>query len=95
MNNSSNYAIELIEAVWRKATICPNNDPNSYRRDKCGALIRRDSYGTTGDYGWEIDHIVPKSRGGEDDLSNLRPLHWENNRAKGDSFEGAWTCVVS
>jgi len=35
-------------------------------------------------FGWTIDHILPKARGGTNALKNLRPLHWLNNAAKGD-----------
>ena len=37
-----------------------------------------------------VDHIIPVARGGSDDLSNLQPLQWENNRAKSD---GPLVCV--
>jgi len=36
--------------------------------------------------GWEVDHIRPVSHDGGDDLANLQPLQWKNNRCKGDTF---------
>jgi len=82
-----------IEAVWQKGSIIAGKDPRQYRMDACGATIMRQSYGDTTHlgFGWEIDHIVPVARGGSDDLSNLQPLQWQNNRAKGD---GPLACAV-
>ena len=54
---------------------------------------RNDRPGGTGkyfSYGWEIDHIRPKSNfkneKDADLLNNYEPMHWENNRTKGDSY---------
>ena len=74
--------------VWRKGTEVPDIDPNDFRKDKCGAWIRFSRYGDRhSDFGWDIHHIHPKSRGGSDSLENLIPLHWKNNLATGDSAE--------
>lgn len=79
-----------IEAVWQKGT--PESH-ESFRTDVCGASMQRSKHGLTGQWGWEIDHIKPVALGGSDDLSNLQPLQWENNRAKGDEYPHK-TCAV-
>jgi hypothetical protein len=81
-----------IEAVWQKGT--PEPQYPSFRKDQCGASMHRPKYGKAEQWGWEIDHIKPVSRGGTDDLSNLQPLQWENNRRKGDDYPN-WSCKVT
>lgn len=79
--------------VWSKGTIVQGYDSAIYRKDQCGAWIRYSDYGNrSSQYGWEIDHITPDSKGGGDTLSNLRPLQWQNNVDKGD---GRLKCNVS
>lgn len=86
------FTEDQIQKVWEKATIVAKNDPKVFRKDECGAWIARKQYGNRdSSYGWEIDHITPQSKGGGDQLSNLRPLQWENNMSKSD---GRLVCVV-
>ncbi len=67
-------------AVWKKAKVVNGANPAIWRKDQCDAWIGWDYYGDRScDYGWEIDHITPVSKGGTNDLSNLRPLQWMNN----------------
>ena len=90
-----NFSAGTIEAVWRKGVIVPGVDPALRRKDVCGAWIDRPLYGNTySSTGWEIDHIVPVARGGSNDLTNLQPLQWENNRQKGDDYPH-WSCAIA
>lgn len=50
----------------------------------CGDVIERSEHGNrNSEHGWEMDHIVEDCIGGRDTLSNLRPLQWRNNVARG------------
>jgi 5-methylcytosine-specific restriction endonuclease McrA len=40
----------------------------------------------TNRYGLTVDHVIPVSKGGTDDLSNLRPAHWICNIIKSDKM---------
>ncbi len=73
-----------VEAVWQKARASDEHRP--FRLDAFGSLIWRPAYGNTiSKFGWEIDHIKPVAEGGGDELENLRPLQWENNKARADT----------
>ncbi|HET6991511.1 MAG TPA: DUF3606 domain-containing protein, partial [Bacteroidia bacterium] len=90
------FSTKIINQVWEKAQVVPGHDPRVLRKDSCGAMIRRNSFGENSSelsMGWEIDHIKPISKGGTDDLVNLQALQWKNNRHKGDSYP-SWDCFV-
>ena len=73
-----------VEAVWARAPVSSDHRP--LRVDAYGALIWKEAYGNTNSkLGWEIGRRKPLARGGGDDLDNLQPLQWENNRRNGDS----------
>lgn len=91
----ANFTEEVINSVWEKATQVANNDPKIWRKDFAGAWIRRDQYGKTSNYGWEIDHLRPVSQGGTDAIGNLLPMHWENNRSKADNYPSFFSTMSS
>jgi 5-methylcytosine-specific restriction endonuclease McrA len=75
-----------IDNAWEKAKPINGENPDVYRKDTYGNTIRKPSYGTQGEYGWEVDHKHPAAKGGTDKPQNLQPLHWEENRKKSDQY---------
>jgi hypothetical protein len=79
------FSSELVNLVWAKASPIQGMDPNTFRMDVCGAIIKKELFGVSGSLyslGWEIDHIKPLELGGSDDINNLQALQWCNNRTK-------------
>lgn len=93
----------IKKAVWNKATIVEGYDQALIRKDPCGAWIMWEKYGIQDNiFGWEIDHIYPKSlleglgysSDEIDDLSNLRAMQHQNNASKGVDYP-SYTAFVS
>lgn len=91
-----NFTEEQKKIAWNAARVVDNYDPNKYRKDACGAWIAWDKYGDTNNvYGWQVDHIFPKSKGGDENPLNLRALHFKNNQSKGDDYPSYYASVTS
>jgi len=81
LNGAARLAI--IQKVWEKADVVPGFNPRIWRKDCCGALIHKNQYGNRKSaFGWELDHVILKSQGGSNQISNLRPLQWKNNASR-------------
>lgn len=82
--NGTPFDQRTIDYVWDKAF--SEWGFFYFRKDVYGAPIAKQDFGMLSKYGWEIDHIIPVTQGGTDDPENLRPLHWMNNRIKGETY---------
>lgn len=100
----SDFSEKELDQIFKKAREIKGLDPDEWRLDASDAIIRRSSYGCDDEFfGWEVDHIVPKSilEGADvperliDHDYNLRPLNWNNNRSKADDYPNYKTAMVS
>ena len=83
----ANFSETQIKRVWEALTKSPNDDPNVFRYDGCGAMLKFDDYNKLeSDFCWTIDHKYPVSLGGNDHPLNLHALHYKNNEKKANDF---------
>ena len=65
----------LLEEVWQKAKSVPGEDPELFRLDEEGSMIRKSDFNNESSiYGWCFFHLKPVWEGGNNDLWNLKPL---------------------
>lgn len=69
----------LLEQVWQKAGQIPGMDPENYRRDEQGSIIRKEEFNNESSiYGWCLNYLKPFWEGGNTELSNVTPLSCRN-----------------
>jgi 5-methylcytosine-specific restriction endonuclease McrA len=73
--------------AWRAQIVGYLRDRDGDKCGLCSKVMRFDV--TTGprgesDQGATVDHILPRSLGGDHDPANLQLAHWSCNRAKGN-----------
>ena len=83
---------EKTEKIWDKARYCycGADDCNPYNHRLCSICGYKILYGSheseisqrNSRYAWNIDHIIPKSRGGRNTINNLQAVHISCNRYK-------------
>ena len=78
--------MSIKDDAWNKAQTIKGKNPDTWRKDAYGNVVRYGSYGTTGEYGWELDHKHPVSKGGTNSPRNIQILQWEENRIKGNKY---------
>jgi hypothetical protein len=67
----------MVQAVWETARAVLDRDGAVWRKDACGAWLRREHYGNqTSEYGWKIELTAP---GTPDDVTRLGPFHRKNS----------------
>lgn len=78
---------EIKIMAWSKARAIEGYDSDMFRKDACGAWIRRDMFGQTDNmFGWGIDLIFPKILGGTTIEINVRALNCRNLESKGNDY---------
>lgn len=81
------FSDAILNELWSKASKIDGLDPETFRKDACGAAMMRDKYeDLSSEFGWTVDFIYPIERGGDDNINNLRAMQWENARSKSNDF---------
>lgn len=84
-----------IEEIWSKAAEVSGYDSSRWRKDFAGAWIQREQYGLPTEFGWEIFHLIPASKGGTNDTDNLLPIHRQNNLRRANDYPMFHTAITA
>lgn len=80
------YSKKQLDQIFAKGDKVRGKDPYRYRKDDCGNIIYRQSYGKETPKSWEVDHKNPKANGGSNCGRNLQPLQSSENASKGAKY---------
>ncbi|WP_322949528.1 HNH endonuclease domain-containing protein [Mycoplasmopsis cynos] len=70
--------------VWASVKSYQNGNK---KRDFAGRIMDKSAYGDpNSEFCWNIDHILPVSCGGKDELENFIAVHCETNTEKANKF---------
>jgi 5-methylcytosine-specific restriction endonuclease McrA len=67
----SRWSKKVLLAVWKRGKCCYH----------CGTDLELEDHGKT----WDVDHVIPKARGGTDSLGNLVASCIHCNRSTRDN----------
>ena len=85
-DNVSHYIRRVLDGgksgSYKKYLGCDIEDYKQYLEQKFTDKMNWDNYGAY----WEIDHIIPTSKGGSFHYSNTQPLSVTENRSKSDKI---------
>ena len=71
------HSERIVQEVWAKGRATADADPNLWRKDACGAWMRRDHYGRAqSEFAWKIENV---SAGGFETPESLRPFNCANS----------------
>lgn len=85
-----NYSKTKLKKIWEKAPECDCNSDDCHSNNHrlcylCNEIILFGAYWQPNSkYRWDVDHVKPKSKNGNNNISNLMPCCIYCNRKKGN-----------
>ena len=81
LKNKIVYGNRLID-IWNQLP-----GKGMKKTDVEGNKIQFKDFGKKCSTGWQADHIIPRTKGGSNDISNMQPLQWVANIKKSNKLD--------